>query len=235
MRLHIIRHAEPDYANNTITPPGHLEAQALSKKLKQLKLDRIYSSPMGRALHTMQYTADVTGLQAEVQDWMMELGKKWYYLDAEGKRHVAWNVSAGHIRSGETLPNHEDWHKREPFDRPELLIHHAELKEQSDQFMLSQGYKREGGQYKILRPNQENIAIFCHHGFGLAWLAHLLELPITLVWAGFWLPPSSVTTVLMDEVAEGWAVPRCLGLGDVSHIYESGLPVSHMGLQNNIQ
>ncbi len=29
MRLYIIRHADPDYPNNTITPEGHLEAQAL--------------------------------------------------------------------------------------------------------------------------------------------------------------------------------------------------------------
>lgn len=30
MRLYIIRHADPDYPNNTITPEGHLEAQALA-------------------------------------------------------------------------------------------------------------------------------------------------------------------------------------------------------------
>lgn len=28
MRLYIIRHADPDYPNNTITPAGHLEAKA---------------------------------------------------------------------------------------------------------------------------------------------------------------------------------------------------------------
>jgi broad specificity phosphatase PhoE len=234
MRIYIIRHAEPDYANNTITAPGHLEAKALARKLQQGQLDRIYSSPMGRALHTMQYTADATGLVPDVQQWMVELGKKWYYHGPDGNKEVAWNVAGERIRGSETLPGHYDWHLQPPFDQPEYPGHHAELKEQSDQFLLEHGYRREGGKYRILRPNREHIAVFCHHGFGLAWLAHLLELPLTLVWSAFWLAPSSVTTILMEQRSEDWAVPRCLGVGDVSHIYEGGLPVSHMGLLANI-
>lgn len=40
MRLYIIRHADPDYPNNTITPEGHLEAQALAKRLSSHGLDQ---------------------------------------------------------------------------------------------------------------------------------------------------------------------------------------------------
>lgn len=32
MRLYIIRHAEPDYENDTITAEGHKQAEALAKK-----------------------------------------------------------------------------------------------------------------------------------------------------------------------------------------------------------
>ena len=32
MRLYIIRHADPDYPNRTITEKGHLEAQSLAKR-----------------------------------------------------------------------------------------------------------------------------------------------------------------------------------------------------------
>lgn len=64
-------------------------------------------------------------------------------------------------------------------------------------------------------------------------LAHLLEIPVTLMWSGFWLAPSSVTTILFDERSPGIAVPRCIGLGDVSHLYESGLPVKQRGIIAN--
>jgi probable phosphoglycerate mutase len=47
LRLYIIRHGDPDYINNTITPQGHLEAQALAKRLEREGITRIYSSPLG--------------------------------------------------------------------------------------------------------------------------------------------------------------------------------------------
>jgi hypothetical protein len=75
--------------------------------------------------------------------------------------------------------------------------------------------------------------VFCHGGFGLTWLAHLLALPLPLVWSGFWLPPSSVTTMLFDERSPEWAVPRCIGLGDVSHLYAAGLQVQARGIMAN--
>jgi hypothetical protein len=75
--------------------------------------------------------------------------------------------------------------------------------------------------------------VFCHGGFGLTWLAHLLALLLPLVWSGFWLPPSSVTTMLFDERSPEWAVPRCIGLGDVSHLYAAGLQVQARGIMAN--
>lgn len=47
MILDIIRHADPDYANNTITEFGKLEAKALADFLKDENIDRIYTSPWG--------------------------------------------------------------------------------------------------------------------------------------------------------------------------------------------
>lgn len=45
MILYIIRHADPDYAHNTITPLGKEEALALGQRMSRVKLDRIYTSP----------------------------------------------------------------------------------------------------------------------------------------------------------------------------------------------
>jgi probable phosphoglycerate mutase len=96
------------------------------------------------------------------------------------------------------------------------------------------GYERDGGKYKILRSNPEQIAIFCHNGFGLIWLSHLLQIPLPLMWSGFTMAPSSVTTILFDERSSEWAVPRCIGFGDTSHLYQAGLPISSHGIKANV-
>ena len=232
MRLYIIRHADPDYANNTITPAGHLEAQALADRLQKENIDVIYSSPMGRALHTMQYTAERTGLEPTVQPWLAELAG-WKVPDASGKHAVAWNVDGERIRGHKPFPSSENWHSHPMYDQTDLAHRFSQLKQDSDLFLKELGYERNDGVYEMFRPNERKIAVFCHMGFGLAWIAHLLELPLSFVWSGFWLAPSSVTTIVFDQRTATRAVPRCLGMGDVSHLYQAGLPVQPSGIISN--
>jgi probable phosphoglycerate mutase len=232
MRIYLIRHADPDYPNNTITPAGHLEAQALGRRMAKMGLDRIYCSPLGRAVHTMQYSAEALKLPHAVEEWTAELADCAIEFETWG-RLAMWNTPGELIRGRSPYPTHENWHSLEWFSRPFFRERFEQLKRDSDAFLARHGYEREGGRYRIVQSNREKIAVFCHNGFGLCWLAHLLEIPLPLLWSGFWLAPSSVTTILMDERSEQWAVPRCLGLGDVSHLYEAGLPVQPRGIIAN--
>ena len=229
MRLYIIRHADPDYPNNTITPAGHLEAQALAKRLASLGVDRIYTSPLGRARHTMQYTADLLGMGSGVEDWTQEHSGLVSETEEWGRLGL-WDLPGEVFRAEGRHPAYDTWRELPPLagsPAPEAL---TALADASDLFLARHGYERDGRRYRIVRSNRERLAVFCHGAFGLSWRAHLLELPVPLVWSGFWLPPSSVTTVLIEERSADWAVPRCLGLGDVSHLYEAGLPVSPRGV-----
>lgn len=234
MRLFIIRHGDPDYANNTITPAGHKEAAALAARMKRLGLDRIYTSPMGRAMHTARYTADSLGIEPVVEPWTAELGHCTIDFPDFGKLCV-WDAPGEVVRGCDPLPTAADWHTREPFTNPLFLETTAKVQVDSDAFLARHGYVREGGRYRVDRPNREKVAVFCHGGFGLWWLAHLLELPLLGVFAGFHMPPSSVTTILMDERSPRWATPRCTGLGDISHLYEAALPTSLVGIKANCE
>lgn len=232
MRLYIIRHADPDYPGNTITPAGHLEAQALAQRLAGLNIGSIFCSPLPRAVHTAQYTAELIGLEPAIQPWMAEL-EGWEGDDRSGRPVAAWNVDGEVTRQQQRMPEQALWSEWPHYRSRQLQDKYDLLTEQSDHFLASLGYVREGGSYRIVQSNRENIAIFCHLGFGLTWLSHLLEFSLPMVWSGFWLAPSSVTTILMDERSEQWATPRCLGLGETSHLYKAGLPVSKQGIITN--
>ncbi len=231
MRLYLIRHADPDYPNKTITAAGHLEAQALARRLAAHGLDHIYSSPLPRAMTTAQYTADLLHKPVEIEEWTQELG--WTIEHPPQGVIAAWDLPGEVIRAQEPYPSHETWHQLPHLEDLALREKFEAIKANGDGFLERHGYKREGGCYRCVRPHRDRIAVFCHGGLGLAWLAHLLEIPLPMVWSGFWLPPSSVTTVLFEERSADYAVPRCIGVGDVSHLYAAGLPIQPRGILAN--
>lgn len=233
MRLYIIRHAEPDYPNNTITARGHLEAKALAERLKKEGLTRIYSSPLGRALHTAQYTAKTTGLPLKVEEWTKELSELRMGSIPPWGDLIAWDLPGEIIRNKSGLLTHEKWDRIPHFNNPLFRKETSKIARRSDAFLKRHGFHRMGGRYKVLKPNQERIAVFCHGGFGLTWLSHLLAIPMPLMWSGFWMAPSSVTTVLFDQRSKKWATPRCIGFCDVSHLHRKGLSISTHGIKAN--
>lgn len=232
MRLYIIRHADPDYANNTITPTGHLEAKALAKRMAGVGLSRIYTSPLGRAQHTAQYTADAMGIEPVTLPWTAELSIDGI-TGIDGTKWAAWNLEGQIIRGQETLPHHENWDQLDQFSHYDYRASYQQLIQHSDAFLDELGYQRHNGVYKVRQNNEERIAVFCHAGFGVSWMAHLLEIPLTLAWCGFFWAPSSVTTILMERRTEEIAVPRALCVGDTSHIYAEGLTESSRGTTAN--
>ncbi len=233
MRLYIIRHADPDYENNTITPDGHKEAEALAKYLHAEGINKIYTSPIPRAKLTMEYTAKVTGLDYSILEWTRELWPDLVIEDTQWGEIFAIHLPGDYIRSEPDLCTCQTWHQCSLFDNSSVKKTYEELVQNSDEFLSSLGYVREDGRYRCKEPNQDKIAVFCHLGFGLTWLAHLLAIPPSIMWCGFWLPPSSVTTILFEECTPGWAVPRCIGLGETAHLYKENLPVKPRGIIYN--
>ena len=62
MLLYIVRHGDPIYNPDSLTPKGHLQAKALAKRFALHGLDKIYSSPLIRAQQTAKPTCDILGL-----------------------------------------------------------------------------------------------------------------------------------------------------------------------------
>lgn len=231
MRLLIIRHGDPEYANDTITRAGTREAEALSRRLASGhdgSITHLYTSPKGRARATAGPTEAALGKVAIVEEWTRELSY-WPRLpgtDRPGEGGLAmWDLAAAQVRAVDSLTKNAQWSLipdiesgREPYEN---------LQMDSDAFIARHGYVREGHQYRIVRPNRDVIAVFCHGGFGLTWIAHLLNIPLAMVWTSFYLAPTSVTTILFDERSPDFACPRAIGIGDLAHLYKEGIQLSN--------
>jgi len=211
LRLFIIRHSDPAPGEDALTPAGHEEAKVIAQALEKIGIDRIYCSPLHRAIQTMEYTAQRLHREPILENWLKELD--WFLSWKPNEKRSAWNLPGELVRADR------------PFTLPsEILARFEELKHASDHFLSQLGYQKSGFRYRAVNPHHEKIAVFSHGGHGLTWLAHLLELPLTFFWSGFWLDPSSITTIHFEQHSSEWAVPRCLGINDVSHLRQAGLP-----------
>jgi len=219
MRLYIVRHADPDYANRTITTAGHEEARVLAERLDIEGITHLHTSPLGRAVDTARYAAERLGLSPGVEEWARELDLP-RIEDPDDRRPLpAFCVAGQTIRGVLPPPHHGNWYEREPLTDPEFLQAYERVCAASDEFLVGYGYERAGGVYRVSEASWDRIAVICHGGLARTWLAHLLEIPLSLMWCGFWLPPSSVTTIVFEERTRGVAVPLCLSMGDTSHLY----------------
>ena len=229
MLLYIIRHGEPIYAPDTLTPRGRAQAQALSKRLALHGLDRIYSSPLGRAQETAQPTAELLNLPVEILPWTREIWPEFALPQPDGSLRFAMEMPGTLYRSEENRTAGDAWAQLSCLSSIEAKKNYDMLVASSDEFLKSLGYQREKGVYRILRANEERVAVFCHAGFSLTWLPHLLAIPAHLFWSAFDITHSGVTLLRFDNDPSGLTAPKCLMLSDMSHIYKENLPYDYNG------
>lgn len=217
MKLLLIRHGDPDYAADSLTEKGRIEAKLLAERIAAMDVKAYYTSPMGRARQTAEYTLEKVGKTSEVLDWAREFDVM--IDDGKGGKCMLWDL----------LP--EDWTKiPEYFDKDKWLdvpiMKDVDMKSRItmvydglDDLLERHGYKREGNLYRALNSNEDTIALFCHYGVTCAMLSHLLNVSPMLLWLGVGADPTAVTTLVTEERQKGIATFRMTSFGDVSHLY----------------
>ena len=99
MRLIFIRHGDPDYANDNLTPKGKREVELLTKRVSAWKdITQIYVSSMGRARATAAPSLQKLNIEATVCDWLREFDYKTVYpknvndKTLIGKKTMCWDI-----------------------------------------------------------------------------------------------------------------------------------------------
>ena len=228
MHLYLIRHADPCYNPDELTAIGHKESQALAQRLESLHVNHIYSSHMIRTLQTAKYSAELLNIPVQIRPWLMEAEQIRVLQD--GVKYVIWDTYGEVVRSGEKMPSHDDWFLRSPFSSGTLYKDWLEFRATMDEFLSGFGYHRENGRYRVEKRSDDRIALFCHNGTILFLIAHLLEIPLSLVFSGIYCWPSSLTDIYFDQRSNTWAVPKALHIADVSHLIANGLKPQARGM-----
>ena len=226
MYLYIIRHGEPDYANDSLTANGKKQAKALAERLCIHGIDEIYSSPRGRAIQTALPACELLKLPYAIEDWMNEdaLWENLSAVDEHGERD--WAFGCQNTKLLEHDHSNNDWYANPIFSTCRSASGgYKHIADNADDLLARLGYEREGKLYKIIDPNEKKVAAFCHHGISTVWLSHMLSITPSIFWAGFDIAHSSVTLLVFRNNPDGYTAPQCMYLSDISHIYKENLPV----------
>lgn len=223
MRILIVRHADPDYEIDSLTPKGWKEAELLSKRLIKYDLNGIYCSPLGRACDTAGVTLKKLNREAEICDWLREFDVPVRLPNGEMKGNC-WDLMPSYWTGIEAFYGKDSWLETNLMKSGPAKEHYRQVSDGMDEILSRFGYLREGNIYRTSKGNCDTIVLFCHFGVACVILSHLLGISPVPLWHGFVAPPSSVTTLFTEEREKGIASFRCQSFGDISHLYAADEP-----------
>ena len=227
MKLLFIRHGDPDYERDNLTKAGKREAGLLVPRMEHEKPDTIFLSPLGRARATAQPTLEKLGITAISQDWLQEFSIPVLRPDRGGDySRIPWDWLPQDWLQDVRLAHPIRWRENEVMAEAHVGEAYDRVNVQFDALLASHGYRREGPLYRVIKPNTETLAFFCHFGIICVLLSHLMNCSPMVLWQGLSMAPASVTTVYSEERRPGIAVFRAASVGDVSHLYAQQVPPS---------
>ena len=240
MLLFYIRHGDPIYHPDSLTPLGLRQAESVAKRLALYGIDEVYSSSSIRAQLTAQPTSEITKNPIKLLEWMHEdnASKNLMYQFDEKKKMWCWAHPkySQILTSREVREMGENWYDHPAFAERPIKQTFATVGEELDKWLASFGleHDREKGMYKVTSPEAKNkrIALFAHEGMGKIFMSHLLDTPFPYYSTHFEMKPTGVTVISFDEgmkeyPLDGYARARMLTLSNDSHLYRDGLPTFH--------
>ncbi len=228
MKLFYIRHAEPTYNPNSLTPVGFEQAEALSVRLKNVNFDKIFASPAERTMLTATPTAKKLNIDIIEADFANEkYAVEEFATIVDGK--IKWIFLLDWARKVFTSPEVRALGDRW-FDHPQFKEYNFEkainrVYTDVDKFMLELGYKHERytGRYKIVEPKYNNVALVAHGGFGRAFLSCLLDIPYPQVATHCELCYTGMTVIDFRECEGGYAIPIIKTFSSDAHLYSENV------------
>ena len=230
MRILLIRHAEPDYTVDSLTPKGRVEAELLSRRMVKYDVRDFYVSPLGRAKDTAAYTLEKLGREAETLPWLREFRGSYPDPETGERRVVAWDVKPRIWTAFPGVTQIDTWCDTPAFAGGDVKEIWQETTAGVDELLGRYGYVKDGPVWKCENNGDFTIALFCHFGISMAILGYLTDVCPMVLWQHTMCLPSSLTEVVTEERIKGEVIFRMTKLGDLTHLEASGEVRSTAGL-----
>jgi len=221
MKLLIIRHGDPDYSIDSLTPTGWKEAELLANRISKLNVKAFYVSPLGRAKDTASVTLRSMGRTADVLPWLREFAPAGRDANRTGGKPL-WDWLPQDWTADPRFYHPDTWHQTPYYAQVGAAKEAKWVANGLDTLLAEHGYVRQDKLYRADAPNEDTIVLFCHFGVECVLLGHLLGISPMVLWHGTCAAPTSVTTLITEERREGVAYFRMCAFGDISHLYEAG-------------
>ena len=218
MRIIIIRHGDPDYAHDSLTPRGDTEAKLLANIIDRYNIDYCYVSPLGRAQRTAKYSLDKLGMQAETCDWLQEFPPRILRPDSGERRTVTWDWRPADWTRVPEFYDKDAWCRHPVMKEGGVDKAAAYVYEAFDSLLASHGYVKDGLIYRAVRPNHDTIAFFCHFGIECVLIGRLIGISPMQLWHGFVAAPTGITSIRTEERRPGIASFRVDEFGATPHL-----------------
>ena len=227
-----IRHGDPIYNPDSLTPLGERQAEAVAKRLALYGIDKIYSSTSNRAFLTAKPTSEILKKEVEQLDFAKE-GYAWRELTIVGadekRRWLFQDPDARKLFVSDEIRQLGDaWYTHPKLKDTQSQAGIERITAASDEFFKNLGYEHIAGSgaYKVLNDSQERVAFFAHQGFGLAFFSCFLDIPYPQFCTHFDMSHSGMTVVEFKNEG-GIAIPKILTFANDSHLYREGLPTKY--------
>lgn len=232
MLLFYVRHGDPIYNPDSLTPLGHRQAEAVAKRLCLHGVDKVYASSSNRAILTSQPTCEMLKTEPEILDWCNE-GYAWNDFAFENKNGLkTWcfymQDYIEKFASAEVRDLGERWYEHPYFADRNFKGGIERIKRETYAFLADLGFEfdAEKGMYKSSLRGNKRVALFAHQGFGLLFLSAVLAIPYPTVCTRMDMTHTGVTVFEFPE-KDGYVLPKALTLSNDSHIYCEGLPTKY--------
>lgn len=254
MRLLFIRHGEPDYKNDRLTPAGRQEAAALAELAPSLNLNKeaCFVSPLGRARETASYTMEKLGIKPHIVDWLEEFPVRIdsslflegencaaelygsydprFYEDGTPASRVVWDMYPEYYLDHPELLDRNEWRKSAVAQYTNMADTYDRVTKSFDELLAAYGYIRNAAAgeryYRVEKENEITLTFFCHFAITSVLLSHLWNVSPFVLLQSTCLLPGSVTECVTEERKQGAAVFRTLRLGDTTHLTLAGIQPS---------
>ena len=231
MLLYFLRHGDPIYEPDQLTEKGKTQAEALSRRLLLSQIDEIYASSSVRACQTAQPLADKLHKEICKMDWCHEnlAHRDFSITDEDGQRRWFFESESFLRRMGQNdvAQMGFEWYRHPLFADTKCGEGYLRIARHTDEFLASLGYLHDTKNhcYTAAEPNEKRIALFAHGGFGRAFLAHIMDIPLPY-FVRFMNNHSGMTVIRFSAFEDGITFPKLLMFSGDGHLYKEGLPTT---------